>query len=106
MLKNLLIIIFKNMFFVMSVSGTVVFLLYMLLYPLSKRYVSLKWRYRILKLADDLLCKLRNPQQFSAENVENSVDNVDNLLPKEVFPHFNDISGPHSYQQITLDTIF
>lgn len=63
-------------------------------------------KYRILKLADDLLCKLTNPQQFSAENVENSVDNVDNLLPQEVFPHFNDISGPHSYQQITLDTFF
>ena len=51
MFKTLLIVTFKNMFFVMSVSGTVVFLLYMLLYPLSKRYVSLKWRYRILKLA-------------------------------------------------------
>lgn len=51
MFKTLLTVIFKNMFFVMSVSGTVVFLLYMLLYPLSERYFSLKWRYRILKLA-------------------------------------------------------
>lgn len=55
MFKTLLIIIFnvifKNMFFVMSVSGTVVFIFYMLLYPLSRRYFSLKWRYRILKLA-------------------------------------------------------
>ena len=51
MFKTLLIVTFKNMFFVMSVSGTVVFVLYMLLYPLSERYFSLKWRYRILKLA-------------------------------------------------------
>ena len=51
MFKTLLIAIFKNMFFVMSASGTVVFVFYMLLYPLSQRYFSLKWRYRILKLA-------------------------------------------------------
>ena len=51
MFKTLLIVTFKNMFFVMSVSGTVVFIFYMLLYPLSRRYFSLKWRYRILKLA-------------------------------------------------------
>ena len=51
MLKNLLIIIFKNMFFVMSLSGTVVFVFYLLLYPLSKRYFSLKWRYNLLKIA-------------------------------------------------------
>lgn len=51
MFKTLLTAAFKNMFFVMSISGTVVFILYLLLYPLSKRYFSLKWRYRILKLA-------------------------------------------------------
>lgn len=51
MLKNLLIIMFKNMFFVMSLSGTVVFTFYLLLYPLSKRYFSLKWRYNLLKIA-------------------------------------------------------
>ena len=51
MFKTLLIVTFKNMFFVMSVSGTVVFIFYMLLYPLFRRYFSLKWRYRILKLA-------------------------------------------------------
>lgn len=51
MLKNLLIIIFKNMFFVMSLSGTVVFVFYLLLYPLSKRYFSLEWRYNLLKIA-------------------------------------------------------
>ena len=51
MFKTLLIVTFKNMFFVMSVSGTVVFIFYMLLFPLFERYFSLKWRYRILKLA-------------------------------------------------------
>lgn len=51
MLKHILMILFKNAFFVMSVSGTVVFVFYMLFYPLCKRYVSLKWRYGILKTA-------------------------------------------------------
>lgn len=51
MLKSLLIIMFKNMFFVMSLSGTVVFVFYLLLYPLSNRYFSLKWRYNLLKIA-------------------------------------------------------
>lgn len=51
MLKNLLIIIFKNAFFVMSLSGTVIFAFYLLIYPLSQRYFSLKWRYRLLKIA-------------------------------------------------------
>ena len=51
MLKNLLIIIFKNAFFVMSLSGTVIFAFYLLIYPLSQRYFSLKWRYKLLKIA-------------------------------------------------------
>lgn len=51
MLKNLLTIMLKNLLLVMSLSGTVVFLFYLLTYPLAKRYVSLKWRYRILKIA-------------------------------------------------------
>ncbi len=61
---------------------------------------------RTFKLADYLLCKSENPQKFSSENVENSVDNVDNLYTKKVFPYFYNVSGTHSYQQITLDTIF
>ncbi len=37
---------------------------------------------------------------------KNHVDNVDNLLTKQAFADFNDISGTHSYQQITVNTIF
>lgn len=51
MLETLLTTMFKNLFFVMSLSGTVVFALYLLLYPLTKRCFSLKWRYRLLKIA-------------------------------------------------------
>lgn len=35
----------------MSLAGSTVFLLYILIYPLTKKYFSLKWRYRILKIA-------------------------------------------------------
>lgn len=34
-----------------------------------------------------------------------NVDNVDNLLAKQFFPHFYNISGAHSYQQVTAGTI-
>ena len=36
-------------------------------------------------------------------NVDKVVDNVDNLLSKELFAHFYNISGPHSYQQVAVD---
>ena len=35
----------------MSLSGTVIFAFYLLIYPLSQRYFSLKWRYKLLKIA-------------------------------------------------------
>lgn len=63
-------------------------------------------KFGIYKVSDDFLCKSKNPQKFSPKNVENSVDNVDNLLTKEIFSHFYDVSGTHSYQQITLNTFF
>lgn len=37
---------------------------------------------------------------------QSNVDNVDNLSTKKMFTHVYDISGPHSYQQITVYTIF
>ena len=52
------------------------------------------------------LCKSKNPQGIQQDSVENSVDNVDNLLSKELFAHFYNISGPHSYQQVAGGTIF
>lgn len=51
MIKSLFMLMLKNPLFVMSLSGTTVFIVYLLTYPLLKRYFSLKWRYRILKIA-------------------------------------------------------
>ena len=42
---------FQNLLFTMSLSGTMVFIFYILLYPLTKRWVSLRWRYGMLKIA-------------------------------------------------------
>lgn len=41
----------QNLLFTMSLSGNMVFLLYILTYPLSKKYFPLEWKYRILKIA-------------------------------------------------------
>ncbi len=40
-----------NFWFMMSLSGSVILLLYILTYPVARRYFSLAWRYRILKIA-------------------------------------------------------
>ena len=42
---------FRNILFAMSLSGSVVVLLYLFFYPLAKRYFPLVWRYRVLKIA-------------------------------------------------------
>ena len=47
----------------------------------------------------------KNPHSM-VEVFPNRVDNVDNLSTKKMFTHVYDISGPHSYQQITVYTIF
>ncbi len=41
----------QNLLFNMSLTGSMVFILYILSYPFTKRFFSLKWRYRILKIA-------------------------------------------------------
>ena len=41
----------QNLLFNMSLSGNMVFILYILTYPLTKKFFSLEWRYRILKIA-------------------------------------------------------
>ena len=43
--------VFHNLLLVMSLSGSIVFILYVLLYPVTRRYFSQKWRYRVLKIA-------------------------------------------------------
>ena len=40
------------------------------------------------------------------KNVYKHVDNVDNLLSEELFANVYNVSGPHSYQQVALCTIF
>ena len=42
---------FQNLLFTMSLAGSMVFILYILSYPLAEKYFSLKWRYRVLKIA-------------------------------------------------------
>ena len=42
---------FRNLLFTMSLSGSIVVVFYVLFYPLTRRYFSLVWRYRILKTA-------------------------------------------------------
>lgn len=41
----------QNILFAMSLSGNMVFILYILTYPLSKKCFTLEWKYRILKIA-------------------------------------------------------
>ena len=41
----------QNLLFNMSLSGNAVFILYILIYPLTTRFFSLEWRYSILKSA-------------------------------------------------------
>ena len=46
------------------------------------------------------------PHWFGQEPVDNIVDNVDNFLFYQRFSYFYDISGPHSYQQFAVHTLF
>ena len=41
----------NSILFMMSLSGSVVFILYIFIYPIAKRFFTVKWRYNILKLA-------------------------------------------------------
>ena len=41
----------NNFLLIMSLSGSVILLLYLLVSPIAKRYFSLAWRYRVLKIA-------------------------------------------------------
>lgn len=54
MFKTLLIVTFKNMFFVMSVSGTVVFIFYMLLYPIIQTIFFAEMEIPDFKIGNDV----------------------------------------------------
>ena len=43
---------------------------------------------------------------YTVQNVYKHVDNVDNLLAKELFSNIYNVSGTHSYQQVTVYAIF
>lgn len=40
-----------NLWLMMSLSGSVILIFYILLYPIAKRYFSVAWRYRVLKVS-------------------------------------------------------
>lgn len=42
---------FRNLLFTMSLSGSIVMVLYLIFYPLAQRYFPLVWRYKVLKIA-------------------------------------------------------
>ncbi len=48
----------------------------------------------------------KNPQPEKRIESLQTVDNVDKSDSKQVFPDFMNISGPHSYQQVTGCAIF
>lgn len=50
--------------------------------------------------------KSKNPHCVIDKNQHYSVDNVDNLSPEDGFADFYNVSGPHSYQQVTVHTFF
>lgn len=42
--------VFQNLIFTMSLSGSAVFVIYILTYPIAKRFFPMAWRYFILKM--------------------------------------------------------
>ena len=48
----------------------------------------------------------KNPHARHVWNVHKHVDNVDNLLSEKLFSNIYNVSGAHSYQQITMCTTF
>ena len=48
---------------------------------------------------------IKNPHVRHGGYVHKHVDNVDNLFAKELFANVYNVSGTHSYQQVTLCTI-
>lgn len=52
------------------------------------------------------LCKQKNPHSKVEVFPNLNVDNVDNLLAKKMFADIYNVSGAHSYQQVTVHTIF
>lgn len=52
------------------------------------------------------LCKQKNPHSKVEVFPNLNVDNVDKLFSEKMFADIYNISGSHSYQQVTVYTIF
>ena len=52
------------------------------------------------------LCKRNIHIFYQVVFLIKNVDIVDNLLTEEIFPDFYNVSGAHSYQQVSVDTMF
>ena len=60
---------FQNFIFTMTLTGTVVLILYILMYPLAKRYFSLKWRYMILNFVYVLFHELSAVSEMYCDSI-------------------------------------
>lgn len=104
----------QNLLFNMSLSGNMVFILYILTYPLTKRFFSLEWRYRILKIAIVFylipisLCKyfilnaLRRCFPLLWDKISHIIVNMDSKYTIIVSQDFMKLSSRVSYMLIVL----
>ncbi len=104
----------QNLLFNMSLSGNMVFILYILTYPLTKRFFSLEWRYRILKIAIAFylipipLCKyfilnaLRRGSPLLWEKIRHILVNTDRKYIIIMSQDFMKLSSRVSYMLVVL----
>ena len=104
----------QNLLFNMSLSGNMVFILYILTYPLTKRFFSLEWRYRILKIAIVFylipisLCKyfilnaLRRCFPLLWDKISHIIVNMDSKYTIIVSQDFMKLSSRVSYMLVVL----
>ena len=63
------------------------------------------WKMWIIPVFYQNICE-KNPHPAVEKISASDVDHVDKSELKQVLPHIYDISGAHSYQQVTVHTIF
>ena len=67
--------------------------------------INRKWQKEMSKIMLTALYT-KNPHVYTLKLCINMWILWIKLLSQEVFPYFNNVSGAHSYQQISVDTIF
>ncbi len=104
----------QNILFNMSLSGNMVFILYILTYPLTKRFFSLEWRYRILKIATAfylipislfkyfILNVLRRCFPLLWDKISHIIVNMDSKYTIIVSQDFMKLSSKVSYMLVVL----